>query len=166
MKLRRTPAFIAARMTRQKSRCARDAKVFTLAGKNTGIFIATDSINMTKMTQCKPWPNDTVTEATVIASFRVPYFHVVAKNFAESASLCRIRKMGLVGMEGHFCMPFVVDYVPGRGRFLRASRDIEPGETILIDRPFVQAPPAKSPPICLQCSKLLSTVENSYQCSK
>merc|ERR1712038_2133185 len=69
-------------------------------------------------------------------------------------------------MEGHFCMPFVVDYLPGRGRFLRASRDIEPGETILIDTPFVQGPPAKSPPICLQCSKLLSTVENSYECSK
>ena len=57
MKWRRTPAFIAARMTRQKSRSARDAKEFTLAGKNTGIFIATDSINMTKMTQCKPGPN-------------------------------------------------------------------------------------------------------------
>ena len=52
MKWRGTPAFIAAKMTRQKSRCARDAKEFTLVGKTTGIFIATDSIKMTKLTQC------------------------------------------------------------------------------------------------------------------
>ena len=45
-----------------------------------------------------------------------------------------------------------------------ASRDIQPGELILVDRPFTQGPPAKSLPTCLQCGKLSS--KESYRCSR
>ena len=66
---------------------------------------------------------------------------------------------------GHICLPFLVDYDPARGRYLRASRDVAVGETILIDRAFVQAPPTKSPPVCLQCSKMFLS-EDYHNCSK
>ena len=49
-------------------------------------------------------------------------------------------------------------------RYLVASRDIAAGEVIMIDHPYVQGPPAKSLPHCLQCTKYAS--EDSYRCSK
>ena len=49
-----------------------------------------------------------------------------------------------------------------------ASRDIEPGETIIIEHPFAQGPlPGILPgalPACLQCGKLSS--KDSYRCSR
>ena len=49
-------------------------------------------------------------------------------------------------------------------RHLIASREIQPGEIILIDQPYTQGPPTKSLPTCLQCGKLSSN--ESYRCSR
>ena len=60
-----------------------------------------------------------------------------------------------------FCYPFTISSEEGRGRFLVATRDIQPGELILCDKPIVQTPYTKSKAQCLQCYKLIS---GTYKC--
>ena len=61
------------------------------------------------------------------------------------------------------CFPFKVSVREGRGRCLVATRDIQPGELILRDKPIVQAPYTKTKPQCLQCAR---RVDGSYRCRK
>ena len=42
-----------------------------------------------------------------------------------------------------------------QGRFVRATRDIEPGEVVLIDVAAVAGPLLTQKPVCLECHKLL-----------
>jgi len=60
------------------------------------------------------------------------------------------------------CFPFRVSYNETQGHYLVATRDIQPGELVMKDRPFAEGPGSKSPPVCLQCSKDAPT----YRCSK
>ena len=62
------------------------------------------------------------------------------------------------------CFPFRIAKDETRGRFFVATRDIEPLETILCDRPSVIGPSTKSSPVCLECLKIL-TSNDFVRCS-
>ena len=64
--------------------------------------------------------------------------------------------------EASSCFPFRVAFNDDQGHFLIATRDIQPGELVMKDRPFAEGPGSKSPPVCLQCAKDAPT----YRCSK
>lgn len=59
------------------------------------------------------------------------------------------------------CFPYRVEEKDGKGRCVIATRDIEPGELVLVDRPILLSPMMKSKAQCLQCSKL---VDGSFKC--
>lgn len=63
------------------------------------------------------------------------------------------------------CTPFRVAHSQDRGHFLVATREIKVGEIVLLDKPFVEGPASKSPPVCLQCFKDTPS-STSYRCSK
>ena len=52
---------------------------------------------------------------------------------------------------GSTCLPFQIVYREGVGNCVVATRDIRPGETILLERPAVWGPNLKSPPKCCNC---------------
>ena len=64
--------------------------------------------------------------------------------------------------EASSCFPFRVAFNDDQGHYLIATRDIQPGELVMKDRPFAEGPGSKSPPVCLQCAKDAPT----YRCSK
>ena len=68
-----------------------------------------------------------------------------------------------VHFDSNFCAPFRVLQKPNVGRFLIATRDIEPGELILKDKPVIFGPSFESGPLCLEC---LAPVDGSFLCPK
>lgn len=52
----------------------------------------------------------------------------------------------------HQLPPYAVVVTVGQGRGLRATRDIEKNEIVLIDEPFVMGPFTVSSPLCLSCN--------------
>ena len=61
------------------------------------------------------------------------------------------------GEQQPLCYPFRVQHSKDEnGRYLVATRDIEPGELIFEDTPVVVGPSSKSPPTCLNCFNILT----------
>lgn len=56
---------------------------------------------------------------------------------------------------------WAVEYKEGVGNHVMATRDIEPNEVIIIDRPAVLGPNYETEAVCLEC---LSRVDGSYLC--
>ena len=56
------------------------------------------------------------------------------------------------------CQPFKLIH-GDKGRYLVATRDISPLETVLTDQPSVVGPPAVTAPVCLECLTPLCSVE-------
>ena len=55
-------------------------------------------------------------------------------------------------INGEFqCNPFTIKFTETVGRYMVATRDIEPGETIFQDTAAVVGPAAESLPLCLDC---------------
>lgn len=59
--------------------------------------------------------------------------------------------------------PFVVKYRPDIGRYMVASRDIQPGELIFAEEPLAVGPNHTSLPCCLDC---MNQVTGHYLCPK
>ena len=53
----------------------------------------------------------------------------------------------------NFCFPFMVEQRPGVGRFVVATRDIEPLEMVMWDNAATLGPRMGCAPCCLQCLK-------------
>ena len=64
---------------------------------------------------------------------------------------------------GH-CQPFTLRTEPGRGRYLVATRDIAALELVIRDAPLVVAPPAVTPPLCLECLAPLASAASIAPC--
>ncbi|XP_076056980.1 SET domain-containing protein SmydA-8-like [Oratosquilla oratoria] len=60
------------------------------------------------------------------------------------------------------CSPYRVLVSEVLGRYLEASRDIEPGEVILKDTPLLLGPKQVTVPVCLGC---FTPVDGSYTCT-
>ncbi|XP_045622293.2 SET domain-containing protein SmydA-8, partial [Procambarus clarkii] len=60
------------------------------------------------------------------------------------------------------CSPYRVCESEELGRYLEASRDIQPGEVIMKDSPLVLGPRQVTVPVCLGC---FTPVDGSYSCS-
>ena len=61
------------------------------------------------------------------------------------------------------CYPYKVQNSPKIGRFLVATRDLEPGDLVLVERPLTVGNLHETPPICLVCWQL---VDGSFHCEK
>lgn len=62
------------------------------------------------------------------------------------------------------CFPFLIKRSPKKGRFMVATRDIEPLEMILWEKPAVIGPYTKDAAGCLQCFKQMTTQRACSQC--
>ena len=63
-----------------------------------------------------------------------------------------------------YCFPFKIEESEEFGRYFVATRDIQPLELVLIDKPAVVGPATKTRPICLECFKGPLEPENSVRC--
>lgn len=70
---------------------------------------------------------------------------------------------GVKHSDGKTCYPFTISYQEGRGRQLKAARDIKAGEVILKENPLVVGPNAEGEPICLSCQ---AGIDCSYLCQR
>lgn len=81
---------------------------------------------------------------------------VVLCNWCRSVYYCR--KHHAAHRNRSKCAPFVLQ----QGQHLKkmlASRDIKPGETILIEKPAIVAPAPSSHPVCVACLARLKNVD-------
>jgi len=86
-----------------------------------------------------------------------------------ATSICEVcRLVGFCGPEHahlhrpeQFCFPFMVEMREGVGRFVVATRDIEPLELVMWDNAAALGPRMGTAPVCLQC---LKPVDGSYMC--
>jgi len=62
----------------------------------------------------------------------------------------------------NFCFPFMVEKKEGVGRYVVATRDIEPLELIMWDNAAALGPRMGCPPVCLQC---LKSCNGSFRCA-
>ncbi|XP_059082418.1 SET domain-containing protein SmydA-8-like isoform X1 [Tigriopus californicus] len=62
------------------------------------------------------------------------------------------------------CFPFLIKRSPTKGRFMVATRDIEPLEMILWEKPAVIGPYTKDASGCLQCFKHMTSERECSQC--
>jgi len=71
----------------------------------------------------------------------------------------------LVHRPNQACRPFIVKRNPVVGRYLVASRNIHPLETILCEAPFCVGPSRERVPVCVECLQVVVEVEESGRCS-
>nr|XP_023028068.1 protein msta-like [Leptinotarsa decemlineata] len=63
------------------------------------------------------------------------------------------------------CRPFKITSNDILGRFLKATKDIKPGEIVLQENPLIWGPSQTTVPVCLGCCKFITT-KNSRPCTK
>ena len=108
-------------------------------------------------------PNEEVKENTY-TNLKICF--ICAKPATETCDICN-----LVGFcsEDHkklhrpenFCFPFMVEQKEGVGRYVVATRDIEPLELVMWDNAAALGPRMGCSPACLQC---LKPADGSFRC--